>query len=64
MFTVLFELLSRSTPCTPRICRRCNRITTRLRPAQRAQALAGEGSTCKRRGCGGRLDLIASEARR
>ncbi|NEA21551.1 hypothetical protein [Actinomadura bangladeshensis] len=59
-------LVRRSTPCTPRICRRCDHTTTRLSLAQRDEVLAGGDAVCGRRRCGGRLDLItnATEAAR
>ncbi|MFE9099915.1 hypothetical protein [Actinomadura geliboluensis] len=54
-------LVRRSIPCTPRLCVRCARLTTRLTPAQRAQVLAGDEVTCRRRHCRGRLKPIPLE---
>ncbi|MCP9947188.1 hypothetical protein [Actinomadura madurae] len=62
MIAVLLGLLSRSTPCSPRICVRCDRITERLSPKQRGEILAGRDAKCERRRCGGHLDRIASGA--
>ena len=62
MIAALVSLLRRSTPCTPRVCSGCGSVTTRLTPAQSAQAGSKILPTCRRRGCTGRLRLLTDDA--
>ena len=59
MIPALVALLRRSTPCTPRVCSGCGSVTTRLTPAQSAQAGSKILPTCRRRGCTGVLCLMS-----
>jgi hypothetical protein len=47
------DLLRPSTPCEPRACTACGRVTRRLTPAEHALAGSKIAPPCRRRGCGG-----------